>query len=563
MNKFLGIALHTIAPYLILILGFFTYFINYEKPPNLYWDENYYVTAVEKYKKNIFFQESHPPLGKLIMYAGETLWNPNEDLALDFEKTDFARNIPDGYSFKGVRFFPVFFAWVNCALFFALLLIVTKSSSWALCLSLLYAMDNALIVHNRGAMLDSTQLFGILLALIAYFKIFRQDRFSKRWAALLGIGIAWATWTKLNGLIIILLLPLLILYAKQSRIKDKFKVLLPSWGIASGAMLVFSVLVWGLHFSKTQNIEPALNNAGWYRASTELKLIKENPSEHRNPVKNFYIELRDYLGYIGNYSKGVPRLNLCKIGENGSPFYWWPLGGRTINYRWETKNSGKEVSYLYLVPNPVAWGLAFIAVILSLAYFLMKFLVGGIKMEKEDEHQLLVMSILYGAYMLSIARIDRVMYTYHYFIPLIFSFVLAAKWVPLIVSRIKLDQVKHKEAIAQFIVMVAIAAAWNFYSPFTYYRPISCENFLKRSLPGWQMKPVQCKDFNNTSIFQPAPVPAPSKNNPAAALRPGNSLQPSRPAAKAKDPLSGLKIPGLKFPTNQRNTSSLPSKPQR
>ncbi len=562
MKKFLGLTLHKVAPYLVLILGFFTYFINYEKPPNLYWDENYYVTAVEKYKKNIFFQESHPPLGKLIMYAGEKFWDPNKDLYLDFEKTDFARNIPEGYSFKGVRFFPVFFAWINCLLFFVLLLTVTKSSAWALSLSLLYAMDNALIVHNRGAMLDSTQLFGVLLALIAYFKIFTLGRFSKRWASLLGLGIAWATWTKLNGLIIILLLPLLIFYPKQNKLSEKIKAILPSWGIASATILLFSILVWGLHFSNGKRIEPALNNAGWYRASTELKLIKENPTEHNNPVKNFYIELRDYLGYIGNYSTGVPRLNLCKIGENGSPFFWWPLGARTINYRWETKNSGKEVSYLYLVPNPVNWGLAFIAVILSFAFFLMKYLLGGLKMEKDDEHHLTVMFILYVAYMLSIARIDRVMYTYHYFIPLIFSFVLVAKWLPFIVTRIKLNKIKNKEVIAQLLVMFSITAAWNFYGPFTYYRPISCQDFQKRSLPGWQMKPVQCNDYKNTSIYQPSSAAVESKEGrPAAnkAITGAITLPPTRP----KDPLSGLKIPGLNLRKNQRNTSSLPSNPQR
>jgi len=562
VKKFLGLSLNTIAPYLILILGFFTYFINYEKPPNLYWDENYYVTAVEKYKKNIFFQESHPPLGKLIMYAGEQLWNPNKDLFLDFEKTDFARNIPQGYSFKGVRFFPVFFAWINCALFFALLLVITKSSAWALSLSLLYAMDNALIVHNRGAMLDSTQIFGILVALLAYFKIFAQGRFSKRWAALLGLGIAWATWTKLNGLIVILLLPLLIFYPKDNKIKDKLRALLPSWGIASATMFLFSILVWGLHFSHGKKIEPTLNSAGWYRASTELKMIKENPTEHNNPINNFYVELRDYLNYIANYSTGVPRLNLCKIGENGSPFYWWPLGARTINYRWETKNSGKEVSYLYLVPNPVVWGLAFIAIILSIAFFLMKYLFGGIKMEKDDEHHLIVMFTLYVAYMLSIARIDRVMYTYHYFIPLIFSFVLVAKWLPLLVSRIKLDRIKHKEAIAQLLVMLSITAAWNFYGPFTYYRPISCEDFQKRSLIGWQMKPVQCNDFKNTSIFQPSSAAvSPAGGRPVATKPITNPMM--SPQTRPKDPLSGLKIPGLNLNRNQRNTSSLPSKPQR
>lgn len=540
MKKFLNLTFHNVAPYLVLILGFFTYFVNYEKPPNLYWDENYYLTAVEKYKKNIFFQESHPPLGKLIMYAGEKIWNPNGNIEVDFHKFDFARNIPPGYSFQGVRFFPVFFAWMNCVVFFVLLLIITNSPAWALSLSMLYTMDNALIVHNRGAMLDSIQIFGILLALVAYFRIFATGRFLKRWAVGLGLGIAWATWTKLNGLIIILLLPLLIFYPKNSTFKDKIKSLLPTWGLATLTMFIFSLCVWGTHFSMGKNIEPALNSSGWYKASPELKEIKTNPEEHRNPISNFYVELRDYLKYVGNYSKGVPRLNLCKKGENGSPFYWWPFGARTINYRWETKNSGKEVSYLYLVPNPVVWMLALIAVILSTAFFLMRFLFGGIRMEKSDEHHLIVMFILYVSYMLSIARIDRVMYTYHYFIPLIFSFVLVAKWIPYIVSGIKLKDFKHKEFVAQLVVMLSIAAAWHYYSPLTYYRPLSCEGFTNRMFPGWQMKPVQCNDFKDKSIFQPQV----NDSNNSVSKKPRGPILPSvLPSTRAE----GQKTPTLPF----------------
>ena len=49
----------------------------------------------------------------------------------------------------------------------------------------------------------------------------------------------------------------------------------------------------------------------------------------------------------------------------------WPVGARTINYRWETDGSGLY-RYLYLVPNPAVWAVSLLAVILSVAVLIGK-----------------------------------------------------------------------------------------------------------------------------------------------------------------------------------------------
>jgi dolichyl-phosphate-mannose--protein O-mannosyl transferase len=48
-----------------------TYFHNYSYPPSLFWDENYHIASAEKYIQGVFFMEPHPPLGKLLIAAGE------------------------------------------------------------------------------------------------------------------------------------------------------------------------------------------------------------------------------------------------------------------------------------------------------------------------------------------------------------------------------------------------------------------------------------------------------------------------------------------------------------
>lgn len=477
----------------VLILGLLTYFWNYQHPSDLYWDENYYIPSATKYQKGIFFQQSHPPLAKLLIAAGDSLISPNSDPFNEFEKTDYIKNVPKGYSFAGMRLAPVFFGCLNCLLFFLLMLSLTKNSLWSFCLSFLYLFDNALILQSRGAMLESIQIFGILLALLSYFEIYKKNRYSKSWAVGLSIGIAWATWTKINGLIVILLLPLLLFHSKQKSFFKKFKEALSPFGISFLTMTLFSALVWQAHFSLGKKIEPSLQNNGWYKASEELKEIKRNPDQHTNPFKNFYVELRDYLHFMAVDVDGFSPLNLCKKDENASPFYWWPFGGRTISYRWSTTDSSDHVSYLYMISNPFGWAIGLLGLFLTISFFSLKGIFKNLQFKAEDERKLLVLSILYICYMLSMSRIIRGMYIYNYFIPLIFTFGMASHWIPYIMEGLKF-KTKNKIFISQIIFASLVVGFWYYYSPLTYFSPLSCNEFKNRALfDGWDMRGVNCK----------------------------------------------------------------------
>jgi dolichyl-phosphate-mannose-protein mannosyltransferase len=493
-EKFISLKLEVVAPYMVLLLGFMTYFFNYQKPAALFWDENYYVSAATKYEKKVFFQEPHPPWGKLLIAAGNKILDPNPGVHVDFEQTDYTKSIPVGYSFKGFRFFPALFAWLNSGLFYSVALTLTQAPAWALTLSTLYLLDNALIVHSRGTMLDSIQLFGVLLALLGFFKMYRRNEFSTLWMIMMSTGIAWATWTKLNGLVLILLVPGMLLLPKGIGLIDRVHKAKKSWGIGALVFLFFTIFVWQLHFSLGQNIEPKLNRNGWYQASDELIEIKTHPENNNNFISNFYIQFRDYMKFIGHYEKGVPKLDLCKKGENGSPFYWWPFGAKTINYRWETKDSGKSYSYLYLQVNPIVWGFALISVLLTFAYFIMRCIFEEIRIPEESEKKLFMLFSLYVGYMVAIARIDRVMYLYHYFIPLVFSFVMVMIWLPYLTKKIFIPKFKAQEILVQVIFITLITSAYLFYRPFSYYEPINCESFKARNIfPGWMLKGINCE----------------------------------------------------------------------
>src|SRR4051795_6992849 len=104
---------------LVLFISYCTYFRNYWYPANLFWDENYHIASAYKYLHQVMFMEPHPPLGKLLIALGEYLFHPNSHLdTTSFLTMDFITTLPTGFSFVGVRFFPVLFATLSAGLFF-------------------------------------------------------------------------------------------------------------------------------------------------------------------------------------------------------------------------------------------------------------------------------------------------------------------------------------------------------------------------------------------------------------------------------------------------------------
>jgi len=182
--------------FLVLLFAFFSFFWNYNYPNSSQWDEVYHIASSEKYLTNSVFMESHPPLGKMFIAVGEKILNPNAPKSQvnpiarlcfsdsdwekrpeiidksSFVKTDQIQGYPDGYSFCGVRLMPVLFAVFSVPLFFFLLFLLIRNLHLAMLFSSLFVFDNAIILQSRAAMVDSIQIFFILLALVYFiFKI--------------------------------------------------------------------------------------------------------------------------------------------------------------------------------------------------------------------------------------------------------------------------------------------------------------------------------------------------------------------------------------------------------
>ena len=260
---------------------------------------------------------------------------------------------------------------------------------------------------------------------------------------------------------------------------------------AVGFLFVF-VAVWQTHFALASSVNPALPEQGYYQASDEYKRILSAGENRR--IGHFGVMLRDSMTFVRHYQRGVPKLDLCKSGEDGSPWFLWPIGARAINYRWETEGGDESAlyQYLYLQSNPVGWFFGFLGVCLAAALLLASFLL-PLRRRLENRFTLAVFLGLWVAYMAAISRLDRVMYLYHYFLPLLFSYVLFGLVVLEIrqIAGWRIDN--RRRLVALSLCASVLFGSYWFYRPLTYYEPITDTQFMKRSFVRlWDLHCVRC-----------------------------------------------------------------------
>lgn len=477
---------------LILAFSFFTYFVKYNYPPAVFWDENYHIASAQKYIDGTMFMEVHPPLGKMFIALGESLIQPNKNLNTHkFVETDYIKDFPQGYSFAGVRFFPTLFAWLSAIVFFFIFYNLSKNPHLSAIFTSLYVFENTLIVHSRGAMLEGSHLFFILLSILYFsYLIGKKVKIKNVSYLILGLFVGLSIMVKATGAITFLLFIFLFAYNYREQIKNWRKNIFSLFKIFSVKLIVVIVgisavffPIWYVHFSLGKNIVNDKN----YSASDKYKEIILSEGT-KNPL-NFFVMFRDNMKYMANYNKGVPRLDVCKPDENGSHPLVWPVGDKSINYRWEKNDEG--VRYLYLQSNPLIWFASLIGVILSLVLIVSKLIYKLEIKNKRIFYLLICFTAMYVSYMAIMLQIGRVMYLYHYFIPLIFSFIILFLVFNYIIEE---RFISNKKTVYKILVLfvLAIIASYQFYNPLTYYKPLTTAEFNQRVwFDFWKLKAIE------------------------------------------------------------------------
>ena len=469
----------------------FTYFYDYTRPASLFWDEGYHVTSAQKYLNNVYFMELHPPVGKLLLAAGEKLIDANDnELDKLYTETNRVTKRAGVLSMNGYRFFPALLSWATAVVLFFIFLAITRTTLLATLFSFLYIFDTALPVHLPGAMLEAPLIFFCSLSLLIFLQIYYTKKPTIKFKLLsfiLGITFALAFLTKLTGLFLLLLFPLLFI-----ELWPKWKVWLIGMIFAFFGFLITFIGIWHIHISLGKEV----GSQDYYGASAPYIEALESG----NPIQfSLYpIAIRDHLKYSIKYNEKVPKLDMCKIHESGSPWFYWPSGARSITYH-KIKYTDDKVGYYTLQANPAVWWLSAFAVLTASSLLVCSYLFG---LKLKQRFLLISFNTLYAGYMFGTSQIDRVMYLYHYLPPLIISFILAAL-VFIEVKQIgkwKFDY--NRKVIVALCLSICIFASYQFYSPLSTMKPLTKNQFEKRAIfPLWNLQCADCK--RNDPFFKP------------------------------------------------------------
>ncbi len=462
------------------MLGILLYLVNNDTPRAIVFDETYLIPNAQSYINGIYFQDSHPPLGRLFIALGQLIRHPQGPSDEFVHVSKIEQDWPTDIDISGYRLFPAIFGTINPLLVFAIVLILTRNEWIALFSGLAVLLDNALLTQSRYALTDSILIAFCLGAILCFVWLQsgksppgRRERVI--WIVF-GMLAGAAFMVKFTGLFVLVVVPFYLFKLWQSGDGGRMVEFLILAGLA---FLVIFMSVWQVHFSLLR-IPPR----SFSQPITEEHVKIIEGISHPAPLQKFWIEVTDAYRYMIEYHKNVPTLDLSKQDEIGSPWYFWPFGGRAIAYRWESGSGHLKI--IYFVGNPVTWLISLLGVVAAsatvIADALFKFL------NSDQRKKLYPFVCLYWIYMVSVMLISRVMYLYHYLPPLVIGIILFGI---LLVDILSIPQRSKPRILVVSIICIVIA--FYLYSPFTYYKEISYKHFHQLDVwPAWNLQCPNC-----------------------------------------------------------------------
>jgi len=273
--------------------------------------------------------------------------------------------------------------------------------------------------------------------------------------------------------------------------------------VAGIAIFVVYLGVFAIHFNLTGNRADGdkyktLYDNRYTPSTAQNQIINEGKS---GQLLSFPDQIIDNWNFMDRYHKGVPKLDLAKADENGSYPSNWLVMNRTISFRWETAD-GENYRYSYLIGNPLIWLISLLAVIFGVVLILGSILFNTPIRNKRLFAWILTFTGLYGAYMYAMLDVIqvRVLYLYHYLVALLFAMILSSLIAAYFLDDIKVESEDEDNLFnnrnifygIMTLMVIAVIGTFIFYSPFTYYQPLSAEQFKQRALfDFWLMRPAK------------------------------------------------------------------------
>ncbi|MDO3388298.1 phospholipid carrier-dependent glycosyltransferase [Gilvimarinus sp. SDUM040013] len=493
--------LHKIYIGVLLLCSLSVYTIGIGHPNALFWDENYHIASAQKYIDGVMYMEPHPPLGKLLIAGSEAALKLNSDKdKSQFNRTDYITDthMPEGgIQYTGFRLPSALLMGLSVLFFYGTVRRITANKHLAFAFSFFLIFDNALVIHARAAMLEGIQLFFVLAAIYQMTRAITdkyqyQAEIRLKHYVYLGLWIGLAVSVKINGAVLLLLFVMLYGADQWESLRNRqwwplLRRLTTSAPCGVMPLVAIVLSIFYLHVGLGGEIAAHKT----YKAGSQYQQsLAENGSWS---LSTFLAAMPDNGRYMSEYADGVPRLDICKEGENGSYALGWPLGTKTINYRWskQTTDGTTYVRYHNILANPVIWFSVVAGLILSAGLIISRYIYQNPVKDTALFYWIVAFNTLYLGYMVAILQIDRVMYLYHYLVPLTFGIINLA----LVFQYVFLEQLargsRHTYTNLACYVLLAFGV-FALFSPFTYSWELTETQFAARNWFGfWKLELVR------------------------------------------------------------------------
>lgn len=470
---------------LVAVVSTVLFIMDRDRPDRPYWDENYYVTSAQRYLESTAQFASHPPLGLMLIAAGEKFTGTNAGLdstSLTARLQVRGEDLPLGFSFSGLRLMPAIFAAASAMLFLGLMMALTQRPFIALALSALYLYENAFMAHLSAAHLDAFQIFFLLTAIWCVLSSVRRNRLQDPWLDFaFGLSLGLAVMVKANAVVFAVMgLWLVGRRWRRARIEGRQRCLgraSTSLALMLSGVMIASAGVLALHAANSWKFPDLNSDAGKrhaaYFSAAHTDYLRQ--SSGLNPRVLFHIG-NDYLRFMASDLAGVP-----KGKKEDSAVLLWPLHDKPLSYRWDS--NGAETRYVQLAGNLVNWSAGLLALLTGAASVVIRRFSQrhGLRCE-QDAALLEVLLLTYVVYMAVHAWLgtQRIMYLYHYFPALLLTYLM----VPLafaapVKARGHCLVLGHVAALGFAASSVAMSA---FIWPINRHEALSHEDCHKRNL---------------------------------------------------------------------------------
>lgn len=339
-----------------------------------------------------------------------------------------------------LRMWPAITGALRAPIMYLTLRVLSISSQWSLVVGIFVAMDQALIVESRFALIDAyLSMFASVTMLITAI-IGRHPRRKVLVAVIAGIAAGATVSVKFTGggVALALVFSLFLYFPLFDAIKLSFIA-----GISGVLVLLTSFLA---HFWMLDKPGPGCkyHRRQWCRDLADGKT-------------NAFVDTKMLIKQMlqSNFAINVTH-------SYSSKWWQWPVMLGKGTYMWVDGDR-----QLWCIGSPVVWLSGTIGVILWLIVVIFKHKI----------RQTLWVFVGYILSYLPFAMISRVMWNYHYFIPLLYS---------LIAGAVAVDALIPKAVVLPSLLILGEFVCFAVWFPITYATPMEWAKLSKLMLDAWK-----------------------------------------------------------------------------